>query len=157
MIYGWIIILVSIIIDQLTKHIIKGQLGLYESIPVIPNFFNITHAENTGGAWSLFSGNLAFLIIMTVISLVVFGYFFKKADFKTMKVYTIGISLAIGGTIGNFIDRLFNGGKVIDFLDFIILGYDFPIFNVADICLCVGIALFLFDLCFLEDRRNKMY
>jgi signal peptidase II len=71
-----------------------------------------------------------------------------------MKFYSVGISLMIGGTIGNLIDRVFRG-YVIDFLDFDIFGYSYPTFNVADMALVIGVIMFAIDILFLETRRNK--
>jgi len=83
-----------------------------------------------------------------------FFYLISKSNFKTMKFYSVGISLMIGGTIGNLIDRVFRG-YVIDFLDFDIFGYSYPTFNVADMALVIGVIMFAIDILFLETRRNK--
>ena len=77
---------------------------------------------------------------MTIISLVLFIYLYKKAN-SNFERYTV--ALVIAGTLGNFVDRLLYG-SVVDFLDFIILGYDFPVFNLADCYLTIGIILYIY-------------
>ena len=85
---------------------------------------------------------------ITVVALLIYGYLYKDCNFKNLFIYSVALSLIVGGTFGNFIDRVFKDGKVTDFLDFIIFGYDFPIFNVADMCLVIGVFLFGFDILF---------
>ena len=137
-----------IILDQFTKHIIETKMTLHQSIPVIEGFFSITSHRNTGAAWGIASGELTFFIIITVVALLIYGYLYKDCNFKNLFIYSVALSLIVGGTFGNFIDRVFKDGKVTDFLDFIIFGYDFPIFNVADMCLVIGVFLFGFDILF---------
>ena len=91
-----------------------------------------------------------FFYIVTVISFVIFCYLLKDFNIKKFPFSSIGVSLMLGGTIGNFIDRLFNG-FVVDFFDFIIFGYDYPIFNVADICLVVGAIMLIIQIIISRD------
>lgn len=143
-----IIIAVLLFIDQFSKYIIETKMHLYQSIPVIEGFFSITSHRNTGAAWGIAPGELSFFIIITIIALCVYILLYKDCDFKNYTIYSIALSLVFSGTLGNFIDRLFKDGKVTDFLDFNIFGYDFPIFNFADSCLVVGVALFAYDILF---------
>jgi len=142
MVIGILIIIGIVILDQVTKLMILNNVQYAADIVVIPDFFSITHRLNTGAAWSVFEGQMTVFYLITIVALVIFGYYFKDIDFKSKKMYSLGISILIGGTIGNFIDRIRIQG-VIDFLDFIIFGYDFPVFNVADVALNVGIGLFM--------------
>lgn len=153
---GGIVVLVSIIIDQFTKMLALAYLDPLASDTkvVIDGFFQLRLTYNTGAAWSSFSGNMPFLIGITLISIVAFAFFFRSVDFIKKFVYSTGISLMFGGLFGNFIDRLFLE-KVVDFLDFNIFTYDFPVFNIADICLVVGVFLFVIDLLFLEGKRKN--
>lgn len=157
---GLIIMIGLIALDQITKIIVKTNMELGQSIKIINNFFYFTYTRNTGAAWSSFEDSYAFLMIITIVALIFFLYLYKDIDFKTKKIYSISICMMIAGTIGNLIDRLarilFDGLGVIDFLDFVIFGYDFPIFNVADICLVVGIFLIAFDIIFLEKKREAV-
>ncbi|MBM7453619.1 signal peptidase II [Acholeplasma morum] len=152
MIYGGLIILITIILDQLSKWMIVSFLK-DGTITVIDNFFEIIQAHNYGAGWSMFEGQYTFLYAITAVSLIFFGYLFKSAEMSKKKwVYTVGVSLMIGGTIGNFIDRI-SQGYVVDFLQFIFGSYYFPTFNVADMALTVGVVLFAIDLLFLEHKR----
>ena len=150
MLIGILIILGIVILDQVTKIMIVNEVAYAANNVVIPGFFSITHRVNTGAAWSVFEGQMTMFYIITVVALVIFGYYFKDVDFKNKKMYSLGISILIGGTIGNFIDRIRVQG-VIDFLDFVIFGYDFPVFNVADIALNVGIGLFIIAVMFYDN------
>jgi len=142
MLIGVIIVIGILLLDQITKLVIVAQIPYGTNIEVIKGFFSITHRVNDGAAWSVFSGQMTLFYIITVVALVIFAYYFKDINFKTKKMYSIGISLLIAGTLGNFVDRVRIKG-VIDFLDFNIFGYDFPVFNVADSALNVGLVLFM--------------
>lgn len=128
---------IFVIIDQIIKYVISNNITLNTSITIIDNFFYLTNAHNDGAAFSILSGNVIFLILMTIISLVVIYFFFIK-DKNTSKIETIFISMLLGGIIGNFLDRLIHG-YVIDYLETIIFNYHFPIFNFADTCIVLGI------------------
>jgi len=153
-IIGVVFIILGILLDQLVKVAIRLNIEEGYHITIIPGFFNIAHIENTGAAWGGFSGFTVILIIISIIILGYFIYLFKNIDFKKKLVFSISLVLVIGGTIGNLIDRLFFR-SVTDFLDFDIFGYDFPVFNIADILLVVGFAIFLIDLVFLSDKNDK--
>ncbi|MFV0380452.1 MAG: signal peptidase II [Anaerorhabdus sp.] len=142
-----IIIITILCIDLFTKYIVSINFALYESIKVIDNFFYITFAKNTGAAWSLFSGRVGVLTLISLVGVLVFFFLYintKEHD----KFEKIAISLMIAGGLGNLLDR-FILGYVRDFLHFKIFNYDFPIFNVADMSLCIGIAI-LFILTILK-------
>ncbi len=137
----WILLLGTLAIDQMSKYIIDATMKLGQSIPVIKNFFSITAVHNTGAAWSMFEGQMVLFAIVSIIALgIMIAYFAstKQEEFITRS----GLILMISGTLGNFYDRMMFQ-YVRDFLDFNIFGYDFPVFNVADICLCVGAGLII--------------
>ncbi|MBO1005210.1 signal peptidase II [Pseudogracilibacillus auburnensis] len=141
-----------IILDQWTKWLIVKKMELYESIPIIDRFFAITSHRNKGAAWGILQDQMVFFYIITVIVVIGIIYFMQKHARDSMLV-AIALSLILGGAIGNFIDRLFRK-EVVDFLDFIIFTYDFPIFNVADSSLCVGVFLFLIAT-IIDERKKK--
>jgi len=135
------IALVLVSIDQLTKLAIRTNIIEGDSINLLGNFFSITNVKNTGAAFSILQGRQNFFYIITIVALGFFIFLFIKA--KESKFERIAITMMIAGALGNFIDRIVNG-YVVDFLDFVILGYDFPVFNFADICLtCGGILLII--------------
>ena len=117
---------------------------------MIENFFHITYAENTGMAWSMLSGQIAFLSLISAaaIGLMLWYLYTKKPD----RLSRIALALMIGGAAGNLFDRLYFG-YVRDFLDFYIFGYDFPIFNIADSALCIGV--FLLALAALKEEKKE--
>lgn len=155
MIIGALFVLLGILIDQIVKIIIRVNMQEGDSFDIIKGFFRISHIENTGAAWGGFSGYTIVLIIVSIAILGFFIYMYKDINFKKKMVFSISLVLVISGTIGNLIDRLFFR-SVTDFLDFIIFGYDFPVFNIADILLVVGFAIFIIDMIFLEkDDKDK--
>ena len=149
MIWGVLIIFGLIALDQVTKVIARVCLQPKGSIQIIKNFFHFTYVENRGGAWGIFGGNLTLFIIITIISLGAMIFFFKDFNLKTDPLYSISLCLLIAGTIGNFIDRIIFK-YVTDFLDFYIFGYDFPVFNVADICIVLGVGLLILKILFFS-------
>ncbi len=149
-------VLLLVLLDQITKQIIVKTMDLGEHFTVIKNFFLINSHRNTGGAWGILTGQMTVFYLITLIAFVLFYYLIKEVDFNKKLVYSIAVTLLIAGAIGNFIDRILFQ-EVVDFLDFYIFGYDFPIFNVADINLVVGMFLFAFDI-LMEDvihAKNK--
>ncbi len=147
-------------LDQFTKWLIERNIDHQEGFVVIENFFAIVHKRNYGGGWGILQGQQTFLVIVTFVALALFLYLFRKASFRTKFFYSAGLLLLISGSVGNLIDRLFRtdaAGEtyVVDFLDFNIFGYPFPAFNVADICITVGVALFIIDLLFFEKKRGE--
>ena len=154
-IMGIIFIVLGILLDQVVKIIIRVTMEEGKNIPIIKGFFHITHIENTGAAWGGLSNMTVFLIILSIGILGFFIYLYKDIDFKKRMVFSISLVMVISGTIGNLIDRIIFQ-SVTDFLDFYIFGYDYPVFNIADILLVVGFFLFLIDLVFLaDDRKDK--
>ena len=150
LIYLFIIVcLVSL--DQFTKSIILNYFELYESKTIIDGFFSLTYVQNFGAGFSIMQNARITFLILTPICLVGFTYLFIKTNDKLSKA---ALLLMIGGTIGNFIDRIVRV-YVVDFLDFIIFGWDFPIFNVADIFLTVGVCLYIIAL-IKEEKDAKI-
>ncbi len=128
-------------LDLLTKIMVSRMMELGQSIPIIRGFFHITYVTNTGAAWSMLKGKMLFFYLMTIVAVFVLGWMLKKTA-RRAKITRIGLVLILAGAIGNFIDRLLYQ-YVRDFLDFTIFGYNFPVFNVADISLCIGVFLTL--------------
>ena len=148
-----IVALIFIIIDQIVKIIISNTMKEHQSIVIIKNFFNITYTQNDGAAWSIMSGNRIILILISVFVLGLVYFLFIK-DKKITKTESVIYGLLIGGIVGNLIDRIISG-KVIDYLDFNILGYNYPIFNIADICIVVSIIILIILTLKGEKHANK--
>lgn len=144
------IILITLIVDQLSKIWAAG-LVLFHDIPVISGFFHITYVQNTGMAWSLLSGQQGLLALVAAVAIgFMIWYLHTK---KPGKLTGVAISFMIAGAAGNLIDRLWLN-YVRDFLNFYIFGYDFPVFNVADMALCIGVGL-LFIATWKEEKDGK--
>jgi len=140
-----------IVLDQISKMIILRSMPLYETIPVIPGFFNMTHIHNPGGAFGFMAGqgpevrSLLFLAMSSLAAVVVvFFYLRTPAAYSWLST---ALLLIFGGAIGNMIDR-FRFGEVVDFLDFYAGGYHWPAFNVADSGITVGMAILVYHLLF---------
>jgi len=147
----WIIISVLlIVIDQLSKlYFLNNQL-LYNGYVIIDKFFYLTYLENRGAAFGIFQDGRWFFIITTIFaSGVMVWYFIKNNNF----LLRVSLMLIVSGGIGNLIDRVFRG-FVVDFLDFYPFGYDFPIFNFADICVTVGVFLFVIYIIFVYKELD---
>ena len=137
------IIFLSLILDQISKIVINTNLKENESIKVIGSFFKLTKVFNEGAAFSLFDGSKVFLIIVSIISILFLLYMMK--DFKDSKLNNIAFGFIFGGILGNLIDRLFLG-YVRDFLDFNIFGFHYPVFNLADSFIVIGVIILIIDL-----------
>lgn len=148
----WLLIApVVLIIDQVTKIIAMNSLAPNESITIIPNFFWIRYMLNYGVGFSLFEGHAFwFGIFGLVVSVALLVYAFKVKHTVEM----IGIALIFAGTLGNVIDRLYFG-YVRDMLSFNIFGYMFPIFNVADMALTIGVGFLLLEYIILEKKHER--
>lgn len=150
--YEWITLFGILALDQITKFMVEITMNLKDSIEIIKGFFSITYVQNTGAAWSIMEGQMWFFYIITVVALLVMIYIFK--DTKPNQWWLrMAVVLLIAGTLGNFIDRV-AFQYVRDFLDFIIFGYDFPVFNVADISLCVGVGMVALDTLLSKEDTN---
>ena len=139
-------------VDQLSKLYIVGNIELNTHIKIIDNFFYLTNVRNTGAGFSILEGEMTLFYIVTPLALALFIFLLYKAK-KDAKLEKMALILMISGTIGNYIDRL-NLKYVIDFLDFKIFGYDFPVFNVADSFLTIGVLIFLITV-LLENKYAK--
>ena len=148
--------LLLVVIDQAVKILVISKMALQQSIQVINNFFNITYVRNTGAAWSILSGNVLLLIIVSIVALIGIYYYLIR-DKKLNRIDIISYSMLIGGIIGNLIDRVIHG-YVIDYLDFKIFNYNFPIFNIADTLIVISIIIIGISLIvgeYREQNKNK--
>ena len=122
-----------------------------EIVKVINNFFYLTYVKNNGAAWSILKDQRILLLIVTVIVLFLINKYMNKEKLNTIEEFTYG--MIIGGIIGNLFDRVFYG-EVIDFLDFRLFGYNYPVFNLADTFIVIGIIL-LIIISFRKERYGK--
>ena len=140
------IIIISLIIlltDIISKIVVTNTINFNDSLNIINNFFSLTLVKNYGAAWSILNNKTTFLILVSFIALIVITLMIKSEK-KITKYNTAYYSLIIGGILGNLSNRIFFG-YVIDFFDFNIFGYNFPIFNIADISIVISIFLMLVE------------
>lgn len=139
----YLIALIVFLIDQGTKYLIATRLELQEQIPVIGNFFLITSHRNRGAAFGILEGQRWFFFVVTVVVVIGIVWYLNKVR-KTQKLLPTALGLVLGGAIGNFLDRMLTG-EVVDFLQLNFGSYTFPIFNVADSSIVIGVALIILD------------
>lgn len=151
------LILLVVVLDQASKLWIAGHFSLYETVPVVPGFFNLTFLTNTGAAFGFLAGQPSawrkfFFIGVAVTALVVIGFMYRRLR-SISAWYVAALGLIAGGAAGNLIDRI-RLGSVIDFLDVYIGRHHWPAFNLADSAITVGVAIFLvYNLFF--DKANR--
>ncbi len=148
----YVISLLIIIMDIVSKIIVKNFLPLNRSIKIIDDFLYLTYSKNIGVAFSFFSGAKLFIILSTILILVMIIYYILNNKLSKMEYY--GFFFIIGGAIGNLIDRIIYG-YVIDFIDIYIFNYDYPIFNIADIAVVSGVILLIINN-FIKERRKSI-
>ena len=156
----WIFISVLIVLlDQLTKYMISSAMELHDEIPVITDFFAITHIHNEGIAFGMLSeyGAISKILVavLTLVLIVVATVLLIKGSVRH-PIGVVSIAMIIGGGIGNLIDRVFLR-YVVDFFAFTFFGKDFAVFNVADIFVTVGTALFVIYFLFLEKSKEEQF
>ena len=135
--------------DRGTKALVAARLPLNESVPVVKGFFHITHVANTGALFGLLAGlasplrGLVFISVpLLAIALILF---FQLRSPRGDLLTQLGLSVILGGALGNLYDRI-RLGHVVDFLDFSVAGHHWPAFNVADSCICLGVFTLVLDL-----------
>lgn len=147
----YIIAFCFFILDIISKQVVIKMIDLHESIKVIKNFFYLTYTRNTGAAFSILEDGRILFLVVTIIALFFINKYMNKEDIKGIDNLIYG--MIIGGILGNLLDRIVYG-YVIDFLDFKIFGYNYPVFNLADTFIVVG-ALLLIITGIYKDYKNK--
>lgn len=142
---------IGLLIDQLIKLVVSF-LDVNTKITIIPNFFHITYVQNDGAAWNILSGNRLLLILIAIVCLLLV-YFLLIRGKEITKFEQVNYTLLISGIMGNLFDRIIRG-YVIDYLDFKILGYYFPVFNLADIFIVIGTILIVISV-FKGEENGK--
>jgi signal peptidase II len=145
----------GLVIDQAVKLYIDRSMRLYDSIPVVAGFFNITYVRNRGAAFSFLSDaswRLPFFMAVSAVAAVVILVAFRKLR-DDQRLAQVSLAMIFSGAIGNLVDRV-RLGEVIDFLDVHWYRHHWPAFNVADSLICVGVFLLALDM-LLEEKRQK--
>lgn len=146
--YLFLTALLVLVLDQLSKYYVVTHFRLYESVPVIENVFHWTYILNPGAAFGLMAGSR--WIFVAIAAAVLVGIYWLRKDIMEGGWWIqYGTALFAGGAIGNLIDRA-RQGLVIDFFDFRI----WPIFNVADIAICVGVGMIVWKILIVELKKS---
>lgn len=134
--------------DQFSKYLVLQRMDFQETFPVIENIFHITLITNPGAAFGMMEHRIAFFVAITlvVVAVIVAFLLYLPAENKMLK---IGLALQLGGAMGNLVDRL-RFGYVVDFFDFLI----WPIFNIADIAIVVGLFFIGYDMIFKNPQKK---
>ena len=148
----YITAIIIFIIDQISKVTISSYIGLNSSVRVIKNFFYLTYTNNTGASFGILKNSRVVLIVLSIIALVILLRYIST--FKETKYNILGLGFLMGGIIGNLLDRVLFG-YVRDFLNFYIIGYDFPVFNIADIFIVLGVFILIISILKGEDSNGS--
>jgi signal peptidase II len=138
-----------IVLDIWTKALVLARIDLHETIPIIPNFFQLVHVRNTGAAFGI-GANASSRLVPLLLNFGAIAVFFVVVVYALRsavsdRLLQTGLHLILGGAIGNLLDR-FRFGYVVDFLDVYVRSKHWPAFNVADSAICIGIALLFLDM-----------
>lgn len=144
----FIIILLTIFIDQITKYFSYNYLKAIQSFDIVKGLLSFTYVENTGVAFGMFKNVYFVLVPLTVLITVVCLYYMLKAKKHNCKLLSISLSLIVSGAVGNLIDRIIRG-FVVDFIEVTFI--EFPVFNFADICVVCGAILTVILVCFTKE------
>ncbi|OKP03478.1 signal peptidase II [Xenorhabdus eapokensis] len=151
----WLVVVV-LILDLGSKHLVLQHFTLYESIPLIP-YFNLTYAQNLGAAFSFLADKGGwqrwFFALVAVAITVILLVMMYRSNAK-QKLSNIAYALVIGGALGNLFDRLVHG-FVVDFIDFYVGEWHWPTFNIADSAICIGAALIIIESFISSDDKDK--
>lgn len=151
--FYFVVALLVLLLDRLSKWLVATRIELHDVTQVIPGFFRITHVENPGAAFGIFSESpsqwkLMLLILFSMAALVVVSLLLWKNS-HSMSSTGFGLALILGGALGNLWDRLISG-RVVDFLDFYLGSYHWPAFNLADSAIVIGALLLVGEIVFAK-------
>ncbi len=145
---------ILLLADQITKFEVAKRFAYGEALPVIDGFFFLTYVTNKGAAWSILSG-YANLLLMIGLAVFAGAVIFFRRLYCGFAERALALALLLSGVAGNSIDRLWRG-EVVDFLDFRFGSYHYPVFNIADCCICIGVALIMLSgLLRPEEKKDK--
>ncbi len=155
-----ILLIVSVIVlvmDQISKFFIKESMHLYQSIEIIKDIFYITYVQNSGISFGMLGGIESeikrwILVFIIGIAIIVISYYWFTYKNENL-FYNTGCGMILGGAIGNFLDRLFIG-EVVDFIDVGYKSFRWPVFNMADTCISIGIGILIFYLLFIRKGKK---
>lgn len=147
----WVVGVIVLFLDQLAKYLVTRDYTLYQSVEVIPGVLWFTRVHNYGAAFGILSGQMTLLVVLSVIVIVLIVVFYRRLlAFGPLVPW--GMTLALSGALGNLIDRVFRG-YVVDFIDVKV----WPVFNIADVAVTLGVILVGWQLFVLSPYRGEDY
>jgi len=156
--YYWVgsIIGLVLILDQATKYLVEKHVRLYETITIVPGFFNLTHVRNRGAAFGILATmpgmwRSLFFISVTIIAVAVIAFLIRTAH---ERLQVIAFSLIAGGAVGNLVDRV-RYTEVVDFIQWYVKDYYWPSFNIADSAISAGVALLVVEMLFTKKHQEN--
>lgn len=156
--YHFLMAVLVVLLDRVSKWLVASNINLNDSILVLPGFFRLTHVQNSGAAFGLFADSasewkVSILVVFSVLALVVVSALLWKNSHSITST-GVGLSLILGGAVGNLWDRLFSG-HVVDFFDFFLGSYHWPAFNIADSAIVVGALLLVAEILFAKSPAEQ--
>ncbi len=148
-IFPYILAVFVLGLDQWSKYLVRASMQMGESIPIIDSIFHLTYIENEGVAFGLFSGHTNIFVLVSILVLIGLLIFVWKESSQSLLLH-YGAALVVSGALGNIIDRAMKD-SVTDMFDFRI----WPIFNIADIAVCVGFVLLVLYLFFSSEDKSE--
>lgn len=143
--------MIVVLVDQLSKYYIQSNMFPGLSWPIINNVFHITYVLNPGAAFGILEHQTMFFIVIAALMIGSVIYFYSHLP-KDNCILKFGLGLMVGGAIGNVIDRI-KTGYVVDFFDFRV----WPVFNVADIAIVVGVGLIIYSILYLSNTEDESH
>ncbi|TCL40241.1 signal peptidase II [Anaerospora hongkongensis] len=144
-----ILAMAVVVIDQWSKYYVQTHMSLGMSIPLIPSVFHLTYILNPGAAFGILENQRTFFVIVGLLMIGAVVYLYPRIP-ANMRLLRLGTGLMMGGAVGNVIDRI-QTGHVVDFFDFRI----WPIFNIADIAIVVGVSCIIYTLLFIAEKKDE--
>ena len=153
----FLLALIVVLLDRWTKRLVAARIPMFTHIQIIPEFFRLTHTENTGAAFSLFADSpshwkTGLLIGFSLIAMVIVSVLLWKQR-RALTITGIALSLILGGAVGNLWDRVASG-RVVDFLLLYVKQYQWPVFNLADSAIVLGAALLVIEILFSHPKKT---
>lgn len=148
----WLIVVAVLLIDQVSKFLVRAALPVGSSRPLIADVFHLTHVQNLGAAFGLFPGRQPLFVLVTVVVLVAIAAYWRRSRPQEWPI-VIALALVTGGSLGNAYDRLAHG-SVTDFFDFTLI--DFAVFNVADSAVVVGVGILILWLLLVPEESGAV-
>ena len=157
--YFLFIAVIVLLLDRVTKWAVASNIAFRESVTVIPGCFKLTHVQNAGAAFGLFAESgaqwkVGALVSFSILALIVVSALLWKNG-HALSTTSIGLSLILGGAMGNLWDRMVSG-HVVDFLDFYMGNYHWPAFNVADSAIVIGAILLVSEIVFAKSPSETV-